>query len=415
MKKLISLMVIIAFFAACNPTGKISNQDISFIYDQGVSFIHPEFIVYHSADSSSTVFVKINSTELLYVKPVNKNKYNANFSIAYTLLSSYDSKELLDSSIINYTDTSYYSHRGNIIIHFDVKVHYQKNYILKVVISDLNRKHDCISYVAINKNDKNERQNFLVLNTDSTVFFKNYISKDQQIKVQYNDKSKKIIFVKHYSHLPYMAAPPYSANLDKQPTFMHDSIFSLPLLNGQTPFFKLPRTGIYQFLTDTSQANGLTVCRFYNDFPAITTPEQMLSCLRYLTSRTEFEKMNLVKDKKQSVDDFWLENGGNPNRAKELVKRFYTRVEEANRYFTSYVEGWKTDRGMIYIVYGLPNVVYRSEYSEVWIYGEPNHILSIYYTFSFENKSPFSDNSFILSRSTAYKENWFRTLSSWRK
>ena len=74
MIKLKSLMVIIAFFAACNPTGKISNQDISFIYDQGVSFIHPEFIVYHSADSSSTVFVKINSTELLYVKPVNKNK-----------------------------------------------------------------------------------------------------------------------------------------------------------------------------------------------------------------------------------------------------------------------------------------------------------------------------------------------------
>jgi GWxTD domain-containing protein len=296
-----------------------------------------------------------------------------------------------------------------------VKAHYQKNYILKIIITDLNRKHDCTSYIAINKNDKNQRQNFLILNSDSTVFFKNYISKDQQIKVQFNDKSKKIIFVKHYAHLPYIATPPYSANIDKQTTYSSDSIFSMPLHNGQTSFFKLPKHGICQFLVDTSQEDGLSVYRFYNDFPAVTTPEHMLSCLRYLTSRTEFEKMNLVKDKKQSVDDFWMENGGNPNKAKELVKRFYTRVEEANRYFTSYVEGWKTDRGMIYIVYGLPNVVYRSEFSEVWIYGEPNHILSIYYTFSFENKSPFTDNSFILSRSSAYKENWFRTLSSWRK
>ena len=39
-------------------------------------------------------------------------------------------------------------------------------------------------------------------------------------------------------------------------------------------------------------------------------------------------------------------------RAKELIKNYYGRLQHANLFFTSYLEGWKTDRGMIFMIFG---------------------------------------------------------------
>ena len=87
-------------------------------------------------------------------------------------------------------------------------------------------------------------------------------------------------------------------------------------------------------------------------------------------------------------------------RARTLIREFYTRVESANNYFTSYLEGWKTDRGIIYIIYGVPNVVYKNKDYENWIYGEENNMMSINFTFHRVN-NPASNNDFSLSRSPA--------------
>ena len=37
---------------------------------------------------------------------------------------------------------------------------------------------------------------------------------------------------------------------------------------------------------------------------------------------------------------------------------YYRRVRFANEEFTQYKDGWKTDRGMIYILFGPPNQVF---------------------------------------------------------
>ncbi|MPN51542.1 hypothetical protein SDC9_199190 [bioreactor metagenome] len=86
----------------------------------------------------------------------------------------------------------------------------------------------------------------------------------------------------------------------------------------------------------------------------------------------------------------------------------------ANRLFTSYTEGWQTDRGMIYIVFGPPNIVYRSDDTESWIYGEENNFFSITFTFN-KVKNIFCDNDYILQRAPVYKDNWFRAVDIWRQ
>lgn len=55
-------------------------------------------------------------------------------------------------------------------------------------------------------------------------------------------------------------------------------------------------------------------------------------------------------------------------------ERYYRRVRYANKEFTQYKDGWKTDRGMIYILFGAPNQVFYSDFvsddinSQQWVY-----------------------------------------------
>jgi hypothetical protein len=97
-----------------------------------------------------------------------------------------------------------------------------------------------------------------------------------------------------------------------------------------------------------------------------------------------------------------------------MIKLYYNRVMDANRFFTSYLEGWKTDRGIIYIIYGPPNVVYKGRNVEGWVYGEDKNMLSINFTFR-KLDNPFTDNDYSLTRSPAYKDGWYIAVDNWRR
>src|SRR5690625_5315948 len=56
------------------------------------------------------------------------------------------------------------------------------------------------------------------------------------------------------------------------------------------------------------------------------------------------------------------------NKAKSVISLYYERVEQANKQFTSFKEGWKTDLGMIYILFGPPWYVDRYLNTMAWSY-----------------------------------------------
>ena len=139
----------------------------------------------------------------------------------------------------------------------------------------------------------------------------------------------------------------------------------------------------------------------------------MIMPLRYLTSKNEYERMLRYTNKKTAVDSFWLSSGGSIDRGKDLVRKFYNRVYEANDHFTSYTEGWRTDRGLVYLVYGSPNVLYRSNTQETWVYGEENNINALSFTFT-RVLNPFSGNDFRMERSPSYQDGWYKAANAWR-
>ncbi|HRR93724.1 MAG TPA: GWxTD domain-containing protein, partial [Bacteroidales bacterium] len=117
--------------------------------------------------------------------------------------------------------------------------------------------------------------------------------------------------------------------------------------------------------------------------------------------------------------------GGNVEKARELIRIYYTRTLFANYYFTSWKEGWRTDRGMIYIIYGPPDKLYKSNEAETWGYRKPSvqskwgprySVKEDYLFFTFKKRENiFTDNDFYLSRSETTVTYWDKAVQSWRK
>jgi GWxTD domain-containing protein len=140
----------------------------------------------------------------------------------------------------------------------------------------------------------------------------------------------------------------------------------------------------------------------------------VLEPIRYLTTRKEYEKLAESKQIKLAVDSFWVKHSGSFERARSQISRYYNRVKDANVLFSSYLQGWKSDRGIIYIIYGPPNIVYRGDNKETWIYGEEGNLLSVKFNFV-KVVNPLSENDYLLTKSPTYKESWYNAVATWRR
>ncbi|PCH93455.1 MAG: hypothetical protein COB85_07035 [Bacteroidetes bacterium] len=408
------LCVAIFTIASCTTSSRLSNQNLSYLYYKGSSIMHPEYQVFHVSDSVSRLYCSINTDEFLYSKDGDNKTFTAAYSITYKLLSSFESKEVMDSASATFTyDKS--KGRKRVINSIGFNAESPNSYLLEVITIDLKRKQSAKMFVNIDKGSKYTKQYFKVdskirkqTNFNPVVHGKDVL----EIKPVMNDVSS--MFVKYYDIDFPISLPPFSMQESKKTKYRPDSIFELLVNEDGILESTMDRKGIYHFQIDTITREGLTFFHYYNDFPNLTTANQMIGPLRYITTKQEFTEMMTTDDKKRAVDDFWINITGNPDRGRKVVKKFYARVQDANRYFTSYLEGWKSDRGMIYIIYGAPDVVYKNSFSENWIYGEEGNLVSLNFAFV-HVLNPLTDKDFKLDRSPIYKNSWYLAVDAWRQ
>ena len=105
---------------------------------------------------------------------------------------------------------------------------------------------------------------------------------------------------------------------------------------------------------------------------------------------------------------------GNREKAVRIISSYYRRIAEANEMFSRYKEGWMTDRGMIYIIYGPPNDVSRNLDEEVWTYEKTVNMNKIKFTFM-SVRNLFTDQHYELERNDELRQTWFRAIDLWRK
>jgi len=84
----------------------------------------------------------------------------------------------------------------------------------------------------------------------------------------------------------------------------------------------------------------------------------------YLLSKEEreiYNNVNQLEQKRQYLFDFWhRKNPKIPVKSNPLRIEYLRRIDYANSNFRAYKkEGWRTDRGRVYIVYGKPNELDR--------------------------------------------------------
>ncbi|UOQ78329.1 GWxTD domain-containing protein [Hymenobacter sp. 5516J-16] len=151
-----------------------------------------------------------------------------------------------------------------------------------------------------------------------------------------------------------------------------------------------------------------------NTFPALTSADELIAPLLYLTTSAERKKLFDAPDPKKAVDQFWLTVAGNNQTiARQLIRTYYGRVQEANQLFSAHKAGWLSDRGMLYLVLGPPETVYREAGEERWLYRADQGLGG---TFVFRAKpSTFAPDNYELVRRPEYEQLWYAAVEQWRK
>lgn len=405
------LLLLFLGLVSCFNLNRISLYNLSSQYDNTL-FTSFDAAPWASGDSLIRVYIPLNMMDMaLNVDEQNDASYRK-VKLAYSLFKTYDSKDLIDSANLIITDSSLLI--ADTMIRLEIPFPGQEKYVLKLKLTDLNRIDAVEQYLPIDLRTNESRDHFLMRDADERIMFSNVLSGEDAFSLQTDSRLNTTLKVRYYNRDFPVALPPFIEGTEGSFDYKADSLFELRMNNGISELLRLERKGFYHFQKDSNQRAGFTVFRFYDAYPEINSPEQMLYPLRYVTTRDEYAELKQADDKKLAIDNFWIENAGNPARARAMIRKYYGRVEEANTYFASYLEGWKTDRGLIYIVYGPPQIVYRTKNTEEWLYGEKGHSNSIRFRFV-KVDNPFTENDYSLIKSPSYKEKWYNIVNSWRR
>lgn len=134
--------------------------------------------------------------------------------------------------------------------------------------------------------------------------------------------------------------------------------------------------------------------RWYGMSELIENLDKAIEQLKYIASPAEIKNMRKAQEeeKKNLFVQFWQKRDPTPNTPEnELMNEYYKRVNYANAHFTGFLEGWRTDMGMVFILFGPPSDIERHPYElstkpyEVWYYYEINR------TFVFVDETGFGD------------------------
>jgi len=106
----------------------------------------------------------------------------------------------------------------------------------------------------------------------------------------------------------------------------------------------------------------------------------------------------------------------NSQKAKYVIELFYQRVEDANKQFSNFKEGWKTDRGMLYILFGPPWYIDNEVQRQIWSYSynsqdfEKNFLLVAPRL----NTKFYPFENYLLQRSSGYSNVYYQQIELWK-
>ena len=121
---------------------------------------------------------------------------------------------------------------------------------------------------------------------------------------------------------------------------------------------------------------------------------QAIQNMRYILDDDEWKKLSKAKSDEQErlFIEYWMSRDPTPEtKENELMDEYFSRINYSNVNFKTYTDGWKSDMGMIYVLFGPPDdlEVYNDPLSRM--YQQRWHYYRINKFFDFVDENGFGD------------------------
>ncbi|MCE6989264.1 GWxTD domain-containing protein [Dyadobacter sp. CY323] len=345
-------------------------------------------------------------------KPISVSEFIRTYNLNYVIYSDYGTRDRLGYGNVK-LDSSNVSQVGEkIVVSYDLKSPNKEYGVLLSEISQVGTLKKVLNDLTVRFKKLDVSQTYGVYTgASSRPLQRHYINTNEPFTLKKAGEGNDQLHVFYYNHDFEPAGSPMNiASKAGAKSLEVDSTFTIS--TGETLHFT--KEGLYNVFADTTQSEGLGILVVNERFPKVTRPQLLLGPLLYMSTNNEINEIKKAEDYKKALDKYWLTlMNGNAPLAQQSIRSFYGRVEEANQLFTTYKEGWKTDKGMIYIVLGPPDKVQRSKDREVWTYDQRGNAQNVNFTFNRRNNQ-FVDDHYELVRYAEYQPIWYPVVEAWR-
>ncbi|TVQ12189.1 MAG: GWxTD domain-containing protein [Bacteroidetes bacterium] len=411
------ILLIAAIVSGCSQVTRVSNMNMAHSYHMEKRSINPVYHISHVDERLSLVSMEVNTNQLFYVRDAREEFFLANYQLTLSLYTSFEKRGHTHTEVRKFTDTLYIDENRLVKSEITIPLAMGNSYNVFILFEDLNRRTSETTLLTTDKRTIFSEGFFTASAVDDTsIYFPPFhLPANKEFVITH---ARAIDFSLEVQRYPLFENIPTAAYVTSQEekridSFQPDSIFIINFSGGTTRF-QLPGNGIYRFSEPGNKESGFTIRSFRNDFPQTPTNEQMLLPLRYITSGSEFTALFALGDAQLAAERFWSRSAGNPDRAASIMSNYNRRVVKANSLFSSYLPGWQTDKGMIYIVFGPPDMVFHGDDGETWYYKEGLNRPGAELNFVRVNNF-LSDNHYELERKSAYRRNWNLAVDRWRR
>lgn len=404
---------------ACATTEETTRETpvgyLASLYNPSQLSLHPEYSIFHESDDYSVLSIRAYPSELRFNQANEESEYRAMLSIRYRLIRLDEpgvEGEVLDSASVTYKLRAGDENRPAFFASLTIPVRSGHRYLLRLQAEDLNRGSIGLEYLYLDKTNVYSAQNFKVISLHSGFpKFMRFFMPGERFNVRYRDPGADSIYVDYFSLSSELPRPPITATADYTLKHTPDTSMVFPLVDSA--HYNLRMEGLYFVRIDKRHEEGLSLFNFGGSFPQVKTPEELMEPLFYLATLAEYRDLRKESNRKLAVDNFWLKLGNSVERSRELIRIYYNRVVYSNLYFTSNKEGWKTDQGMIFILFGPPSRIQMTGTGEKWYYFARRRNKPVEFRFD-RRPDVFSNMNLVWIQTTDSRMYWNEAVRSWR-
>ncbi len=382
-REMMCLMLLLILLTAGESRSQLEDQTIN---TKDKEFFYVDPMVFYSKDQMKArldVYIEIPMDNLQFKKNYTTKNYDA--SINYTIKITNSSNEIVSNETISdYVTTSKADQKKlDESAKYIVKEFYLNpgTYSLEVTLDDINT-----------KKEKTKKAQLVIADYAQKDISFSDIMLVSNMKVENGKKVITPLVDKNIDNLKeiYLFFEVYNSqasdvtnNFSYKITDAKDKVFekgdyNYTLVPGTNKFFeKIPTSnlvfGNYKLvINDNTNGQMLAEKEFSNKLNGVPVNMKdmnlLIDQLIYIANGDELAKIKNASSselKEKYFIDFWRSKDPSPNTNRnELMMEYYKRIQTANERYSHWIDGWKTDMGMVYIIFGEPSNIERYPFTE---------------------------------------------------